>query len=566
MLYIQHIITTCMYYVKLCKKQNEKLLKTYNLGQINTKTYEDKRQLIMSDENMFLDIVKICICILIGKDSTEKLYNYIKNIEFKRWTTTKEFKEILQEIQLKEILEMSFLEDDEDIIFQTKKTKEILEMIEYVTNKFYEKFEKAKIEENLLDYIDLEKYTLKLLYDKKEDLSKEVSKENTIIKIEEKYGSLDNLRENIKIEYDIEKLEEIYNEIFEIIQERFLNYTELLNNKYVLSDIAKAMKEDVEEIAVDEYQDINMLQEYIIRAVSNKNIFRVGDPKQSIYGFRNSRPELFVEKENNIDNENKVIYLDKNFRSLENVLEITNNVFSRIMTKETGIIDYNENHYLKKGRYITGEFRLQENSDISFLDNLEISSLSEEEIQDRINFFKPEILLINTKEEEEESDDEEDTEDNKEVSEDINDETLEEIESIEKEAIGIAKRIITLKEEYIRRGKKLDYKDIVILLRSVSNKAGRYQEILEKFGIPCYTDVNESFLEIPEVSLICSYLDIIENPLNDINMLAVLRSYFFKMDIDEFTRIKVVEKEITNGQKENNFYESKKQKKIFKYH
>ena len=451
---------------------------------------------------------------------------------------------------------MSFLEDDEDIIFQTKKTKEILEMIEYVTNKFYEKFEKAKIEENLLDYIDLEKYTLKLLYDKKEDLSKEVSKENTIIKIEEKYGSLDNLRGNIKIEYDIAKLEEIYNDIFEIIQKEFLNYTELLNNKYVLSDIAKAMKEDVEEIAVDEYQDINMLQEYIIRAVSNKNIFRVGDPKQSIYGFRNSRPELFVEKENNIDNENKVIYLDKNFRSLENVLEITNNVFSRIMTKETGIIDYNENHYLKKGRYIIGEFRLQENSDISSLDDLEISSLSEGEIQDMINFFKPEILLINTKEEEEESDDVENTEGNKEENEDINNETLEEIESIEKEAIGIAKRIITLKEEYIRRGKKLDYKDIVILLRSVSNKAGRYQEILEKFGIPCYTDVNESFLEIPEVSLICSYLDIIENPLNDINMLAVLRSYFFKMDIDEFTRIKVVEKEITNGQKENNFYES----------
>ena len=482
---------------------------------------------------------------------------------------------------------MSFLEDDEDIIFQTKKIKEILEMIEYITNKFYEKFEKAKTEENLLDYIDLEKYTLKLLYDKKEQ-DNEVDKDkeekldnlnysdysynsnNITEKIGERYNDLEGLRESIKIEYDIEKLEEIYNEIFEIIQERFLNYTELLNNKYVLSDIAKSMKEDVEEIAVDEYQDINMLQEYIIRAVSNKNIFRVGDPKQSIYGFINSRPELFVEKENNIDNENKVIYLDKNFRSLENVLEITNNVFSRIMTKETGIIDYNENHYLKKGRYITGEFRLQENSDISSLENLEISSLSEEEIQDRINFFKPEILLINTKEEEEESDDVEDREDNKEenkneqkkenalaeVSEDINDETLEELESIEKEAIGIAKRIITLKEEYIRRGKKLDYKDIVILLRSVNNKAGRYQEILEKFGIPCYTDVNESFLEIPEVSLICSYLDIIENPLNDINMLAVLRSYFFKMDIDEFTRIKVVEKEITNGVKENNFYES----------
>ena len=467
---------------------------------------------------------------------------------------------------------MSFLEDDEDIIFQTKKTKEVLEMIEYITNKFYEKFEKVKTEENLLDYIDLEKYTLKLLYDKKEedkekhkdlDKNKEEKKlkksndlnnlndsNNITEKIVEKYQDLESLRESIKIEYDIEKLEEIYNEIFEILQKEFLNYTELLNNKYMLSDIAKSMKEDVEEMAVDEYQDINMLQEYIIRAVSNKNIFRVGDPKQSIYGFRNSRPELFVEKENNIDDENKVIYLDKNFRSLENVLEITNNVFSRIMTKETGIIDYNENHYLKKGRYITGEFRLQGDSDKSSLEDLEIASLSEEEIKNRINFYKPEILMVNTKESEEKLDENND-------ENDINiEKDEEEIESLEKEAIAISKRIIGLKEEYKENGKNLEYRDIVILLRSVSNKAGRYQEILEKFGIPCYTDVNESFLEIPEVSLICSYLDIIENPLNDINMLAVLRSYFFKMDIDEFTRIKVVEKEIINGAKENNFYES----------
>lgn len=473
---------------------------------------------------------------------------------------------------------MSFLENDEDIIVQTKKTKEILGMIEYVTNKFYEKFEKAKTEENLLDYIDLEKYTLKLLYDKKEedkekykDLDKNKEEKNLkksnnlnnlndsnniTEKIVEKYQDLESLRESIKIEYDIEKLEEIYNYIFEIIQKEFLNYTELLNNKYMLSNIAKSMKEDVEEIAVDEYQDINMLQEYIIRAVSNKNIFRVGDPKQSIYGFRNSRPELFVEKENNIDNENKVIYLDKNFRSLENVLEITNNVFSRIMTKETGIIDYNENHYLKKGRYITGEFRLQGDNDKSSLEDLEISSLSEEEIKNRINFYKPEILMVNTKESEEELDENNDENDINIEKDEEEIRELEEIESLEKEAIAISKRIIGLKNEYKENGKNLEYRDIVILLRSVNNKAGRYQEILEKFGIPCYTDVNESFLEIPEVSLICSYLDIIENPLNDINMLAVLRSYFFKMDIDEFTRIKVVEKEITNGAKENNFYES----------
>ena len=101
MLYIHHIITTCMYYVKLCKKQNEKLLKIYNLGQINTKTYEDKRQLIMSDENIFLDIIRLSLGIVIEEGKTSKLYEYIKNIEFKRWTSNKDSKEILEEIQLR---------------------------------------------------------------------------------------------------------------------------------------------------------------------------------------------------------------------------------------------------------------------------------------------------------------------------------------------------------------------------------------------------------------------------------------------------------------------------------
>ena len=101
MLYIHHIVTTCMYYIKLCKKQNENLLKLYNLGGINTKTYEDKRKLIISDENIFFDVVKICMCILIGKDTTEKLYEYIKSIKFERWTTTKEFKDILEELKIR---------------------------------------------------------------------------------------------------------------------------------------------------------------------------------------------------------------------------------------------------------------------------------------------------------------------------------------------------------------------------------------------------------------------------------------------------------------------------------
>ena len=395
---------------------------------------------------------------------------------------------------------MSFLEDDEDIIFQTKKTKEISEMIEYITNKFYEKFEKAKTEENLLDYIDLEKYTLKLLYDKKEedkekykdlDKNKEEKKlkksndlnnlndsNNIIEKIVEKYKDLESLRESIKIEYDIEKLEEIYNDIFEIIQKEFLNYTELLNNKYVLSNIAKSMKEDVEEIAVDEYQDINMLQEYIIRAVSNKNIFRVGDPKQSIYGFRNSRPELFVEKENNIDNENKVIYLDKNFRSLENVLETTNNVFSRVMTKDTGIIEYNENHYLKKGRYITSEFITD---DLEELKRLEIYNLKKEEIADKINFFKPELLIINTEEIEEEKDEEQENYNENKESEIIGD-----LVTFEKRNTLITNILKTL-SEYNMKGLVLEVKNVQdtrAFIRFVTELKPRLKETGKKLVMP----------------------------------------------------------------------------------
>ena len=108
-----------------------------------------------------------------------------------------------------------------------------------------------------------------------------------------------DIKESILFEYDIEKLEKVYKIAIETIEEKNIDYKKIIEEKYILSDVAKAIKEETEEIAVDEYQDINMLQEYIIKAVCNKNIFRVGDPKQSIYGFRNSRPELFVEKEKN---------------------------------------------------------------------------------------------------------------------------------------------------------------------------------------------------------------------------------------------------------------------------
>ena len=120
--------------------------------------------------------------------------------------------------------------------------------------------------------------------------------------------------------------------------------------------VAKDYMQKFEEIDIDEYQDSNLVQEYILSSISRgNNIFMVGDVKQSIYRFRQARPELFIEKYNKYKLEERdiktgeKIQLFKNFRSRKNILDITNNIFKNIMSQEIGEIDYTENEYLNYG-------------------------------------------------------------------------------------------------------------------------------------------------------------------------------------------------------------------------
>lgn len=123
------------------------------------------------------------------------------------------------------------------------------------------------------------------------------------------------------------------------------------------SNVCEKYKEKYEEILIDEYQDSNLVQENILSSISKgNNIFMVGDVKQSIYKFRGGRPELFLEKyekyktkEELEEKDNLKIQLFKNFRSRENVLELTNMIFDSIMTKSLGDIDYTEEEYLNLG-------------------------------------------------------------------------------------------------------------------------------------------------------------------------------------------------------------------------
>ena len=123
-------------------------------------------------------------------------------------------------------------------------------------------------------------------------------------------------------------------------------------------------KEKYEEILIDEYQDSNLVQEYILTTISRgNNIFMVGDVKQSIYKFRGGRPELFLEKYGSYKTKEELkrkedlkIQLFKNFRSRQNVLDITNIIFDNIMSKDLGDIDYTEEEYLNLGaEYPEGE-------------------------------------------------------------------------------------------------------------------------------------------------------------------------------------------------------------------
>ena len=101
-LYIKYIIENCLYYIRGIRKLKEKLLELYNLNEVLTKkVYDDKNMLLTLDENIFLDIIRLSLGIVIEEGKTSKLYEYIKNIEFKRWTTNKDSKEILEEIKLR---------------------------------------------------------------------------------------------------------------------------------------------------------------------------------------------------------------------------------------------------------------------------------------------------------------------------------------------------------------------------------------------------------------------------------------------------------------------------------
>ena len=255
-------------------------------------------------------------------------------------------------------------------------------------------------------------------------------------------------------------------------------------------------------------------------------MFMVGDVKQSIYKFRQARPELFLHKykeyklEEDIEEDNNCkgikIQLFKNFRSRKNILDTTNIIFENIMSTKLGDIDYNENEYLNLGANF-------------------------EEIEQEIVADNTKVYVIENKENEDE-------------------EILEEpIENIEleskfvamkiKEIIDSKKLVYDKKEGY----RPVTYKDIVILLRATKERANIFEKEISNLGMPVFSDTSAEYLESIEIQTIMSLLKIIDNPMQDIPLVTVLRSYIGEFSDNELIEIRV------NTNQHQTFYESMKQ-------
>ena len=412
---------------------------------------------------------------ILKSEKWNEIYKAISAMIFEKWPVDKkitlEEKEIAKEKrneirkQIKKALELidcNSYQANEDI----NNMYEILKALKEIIFEYDELLKQAKKEKNLVDFSDIEHMALQILLKKDE------------------------------------------------------------SHNYIPTPIALKYRKKFAEIAIDEYQDSNLVQESILTSISNgKNIFMVGDVKQSIYKFRQARPELFLDKyekyvvEDSSEAKGNKIQLFKNFRSRENILDTTNLIFKDIMSKKLGDIDYTEEEYLNLGA------NFEETDKQSIKTNTE-------------------ILIIENKSEESENEE--------------NPELEEPIENIELEAKLVSKKIKEiLDSKQVVFDKKLGYrpityKDIVILLRSTKDKANIFENELINLNIPVYSDTSLEYLNSIEIQTIMNLLKVIDNPTIDIPLVGVLRSMIGGFSDNELIKIR-----LTDNKK--SFYEAMKQ-------
>lgn len=346
------------------------------------------------------------------------------------------------------LLKQYFFQDAEEMYADMKECAPHMKELVRLTLAFRKKYSDAKKDKNLLDFSDLGHYALQILLTKEE-------------------------------------------------------------GEWVPSETAELLRERYDRIMVDEYQDSNRIQETLLWAISRRhersaeypkgrpNIFTVGDVKQSIYRFRQARPELFMEKYDTYgqgDPAYQKIVLKKNFRSRPDVLDAVNTVFEWCMHKDFGGIEYDKDAALHAGLpYVAGT--------------------------GQAGPYDPELILVAGK--------------------------PDDAEKAETEAQACADRILRLvsREEGLQitedgKERKAEFGDIAILLRSAKGWAETFVNVLKDRGIPARATVATGFFEAGEVVTMLNYLRILDNPQQDIPLAQLLLSPVFGFTNDELAQVK----------------------------
>lgn len=294
------------------------------------------------------------------------------------------------------------------------------------------------------------------------------------------------------------------------------------DEKLLPSQTALAFRRRYNYIFVDEYQDINDIQQAILTLLSSEgNVFVVGDVKQSIYAFRGAKPEIFTErlKPALSDSVNGLrVDLNANFRSAKGILDFVNKIFGRIMTSQVADIDYDEAAKLKPAS------ELRRNSpvvELHILDETETDRQADNQV------------------------------DNGMETDSAHDEKLEAYTARQHQAIMIARKIrqmvgadtgkaqFEIYDKHLGKKRAVEYGDIAILLRSPAKRVNDYVEMLHLADVPVSCDVSTGYFETTEITDLLSLLKVLDNPQRDIELAAMLRGPFFNVSDSELAKIKI---------------------------
>ena len=413
----------------------------------------------------------------------DDIYSSLCSISFGRLKSIKKDKVLDENVQntvksirddikkkISELINNTFSVTPEEMLINIKGAYPTIKKLTEIVLEFGEKFSQKKKEKNILDFNDLEHLCLKILSDKDE------------------------------------------------------------NGNIIPSKTAIEFKNLFDEVLVDEYQDSNNVQETIIELVSRRkdefpNVFMVGDVKQSIYRFRQAKPELFMEKYINYtleESNNRKIQLYKNFRSRKEVIDGVNYIFKEIMSETVGELEYTDEEALNLG----ASYENSEDENVILGGPIEVNIIEKSIEESDLNKEKL---------------DEEDFEN-------------EEIEGVNLEGKIVAKRIKELMtttgnnvfkvlDKETGEYRPIKYKDIVILLRATKNWSESLLDELGQEGIPAYADTGSGYFESIEIRTIMSLLRVIDNPMQDVPVIAVLKSPIMGFSAEDLSIIRLKNKE-----------------------